>query len=185
MPAALRFFSLYRRLRARLRSLPADRRGAAAVEFALVAMPLIFMIMSCFELALIILLSVTLDNATDLISRQVRTGILTQANSSAAIFKQKICDNMGWLQGTCPGALRVDVQTYDSFAAVPTSDLIKNGQFDTANFSYNLGAGSKIQMVRAYYEWPLFTPFLQAGLSTLSNKDAVITSKVVFRNEPF
>jgi hypothetical protein len=40
-------------------------------------------------------------------------------------------------------------------------------------------------MVRAYYEWPMFTPFLQAGMTTLSNKNAVVTAKVVFRNEPF
>ena len=68
---------------------------------------------------------------------------------------------------------------------VPTTDLIKNGEFETANFAYVIGSGSKIQMVRAYYEWPMFTPFLQAGMTTLSNKNAVITAKVIFRNEPF
>ncbi len=162
-----------------------DRRGSVAVEFAMIAFPLIFMILCCFELALIVLLSVTLDNATDLASRQIRTGILTQANSTAAIFRQKICANMTWLSGSCEASLQVDVQTYDSFAQVPTTDLIKNGQFDSANFAYVIGKGSKIQMVRAYYEWPMFTPFLQAGMTTLSNKNAVISAKVVFRNEPF
>ena len=166
----------------RLRS---DRTGAAAVEFALIAGPLIFLICACIELALIILLSVTLDNATDLASRDIRTGITTQANSSVASFKTAICNNMGWLSGSCMSNLYVDVQTYSSFAGVPTTDLVKNGQFDTANFAYVIGSGSKIQMVRAYYEWPLITPFLNAGLSTLSNNDAVVSSKIVFRNEPF
>ena len=92
---------------------------------------------------------------------------------------------MGWLSATCPSSLHIDVQTYDSFAAVPTTDLIVSGQFDTTNFKYLIGTGSKIQMVRAYYDWPMFTPLLQAGLKTLSNNDAVITAKVVFRNEPF
>jgi Flp pilus assembly protein TadG len=162
-----------------------DRKGAVAVEFALVAFPLVFLLLACFELAMVIVLSVTLDHATDVTARQIRTGILTQSNSTAAAFVQKVCDNMGWLASTCPSSLHVDVQTYDSFAQVPTTDLIKNGQFDTANFAYNIGGGSKIQLVRAYYEWPLFTPLLQTGLATLSNKDAVISSKVVFRNEPF
>jgi Flp pilus assembly protein TadG len=170
---------------AQLRRQAGDRRGSAAVEFALIAFPLIFMILCCFELALIVLLSVTLDNATDLASRQIRTGILTQANSTAASFTQKICANMTWLAGSCESSLKVDVQTYDSFAMVPTTDLIKNGEFETANFAYVIGSGSKIQMVRAYYEWPMFTPFLQAGMTTLSNKNAVITAKVIFRNEPF
>ena len=162
-----------------------NRDGAAAVEFALVAGPLVFLICACIELAMVILLSVTLDNATDVASRQIRTGIATSANSTATTFKQTICNNMGWLSGSCMGSLHVDVTNYDSFAAVPTTDLIKAGKFDTTNFKFNIGAASKIQLVRAYYEWPLITPFLNAGLSTLSNKDAVITSKVLFRNEPF
>ena len=53
-----------------------DRKGAVAVEFALVAFPLVFMLMACFELAMIIVLSVTLDHATDVSARQIRTGIL-------------------------------------------------------------------------------------------------------------
>lgn len=162
-----------------------DGRGAAAVEFAMVAGPLIFLICACIELALIILLSVTLDNATDRASRDIRTGITTAGNSSLTTFKQSICNNMGWLSGSCMTNLHVDVETYSSFAAVPTADLIKNGQFDTANFQYTIGTGSKIQMVRAYYEWPLITPFLDAGLSTLGNRNAVVSAKVIFRNEPF
>ena len=160
-------------------------KGAAAVEFALVAGPLIFLLCSCIELSMILLLSVTLDNATDLASRNIRTGITTSSNSSVATFKQAICNNMGWLASTCTGSLQVDVETYNNFADVPTTDLIKNGQFDTANFNYNIGTGSQIQLVRVYYEWPLFTPFLDAALSKLGNGDAVVSSKVVFRNEPF
>lgn len=168
-----------------LKGFARSRDGAAAVEFALVAGPLVFLICACIELAMVILLSVTLDNATDVASRQIRTGLTTSANTSVTAFKQKICDNMGWLSASCMGSLKVDVTTYSNFADVPTTDLLKNGAFDTANFKYNIGGASKIQLVRAYYEWPLITPFLNAGLTTLSNQDAVITAKVVFRNEPF
>lgn len=181
MPAT----TVYRKWRQRYIAWARDRRGATAVEFALIAFPLIFMIFCCLELAVIILLQVSLDNATDLAARQIRTGILTQANSTAASFRQKICGNIGWLESSCNSSLLVDVQTYESFAQVPTTDLIKNGQFDSANFAYVIGGGSKIQMVRAYYQWPMFTPFLQGGMTALSNKDVVVTAKVVFRNEPF
>ncbi len=169
----------------RLLTIHKDARGASAVEFALIAAPLVFLICACMELALIILLSVTLDNATDMASRQIRTGLTTQGNSDVTKFKQSICDNLGWLNGSCMSSLTVDVQTYDNFNLVPTTDPIKDGKYETANFAYVIGTGSKIQMVRAYYEWPMFTPFLQPGLSTLANNDVVITSKVVFRNEPF
>ncbi|ESQ74895.1 hypothetical protein ABAC402_12130 [Asticcacaulis sp. AC402] len=162
-----------------------DRKASAAVEFALIAGPLIFLICACIELALVILLSVSLDNATDVAARQIRTGISTSGNTSLNAFKQKVCDNMGWLSGSCMSSLKVDVTTYNNFSEIPTVDLVKNGQFDDAAFKFNIGGASKIQLVRAYYAWPLITPFLSAGLTTLSNKDAVITSKVVFRNEPF
>ena len=162
-----------------------DSQAAAAVEFALVAGPLIFLMCACIELALVILLSVTLDNATDQASRGIRTGLTTAGNSSITTFRQAICNRMGWLAGSCMTNLHADVETYSSFATVPTADLIKNGQFDTTNFKYQIGTGSQIQLVRVYYEWPLITPFLDAGLSTLSNKNAVVSAKVVFRNEPF
>ncbi|ESQ90720.1 hypothetical protein ABAC460_07780 [Asticcacaulis sp. AC460] len=172
-------------VRKRLQSLSRNQEGAAAVEFALIAGPLVFLICACIELALVILLSVSLDNATDVASRQIRTGAATSGNTSLGQFKQKVCDNMGWLSGSCMSSLKVDVTTYNNFSEIPTADLIKNGEFDDTKFKFNIGGASKIQLVRAYYEWPLITPFLNAGLTTLSNKDAVITSKVVFRNEPF
>ncbi|EGF91879.1 tadE-like family protein [Asticcacaulis biprosthecium C19] len=172
-------------VRNRLQSFCRDHKGAAAVEFALIAGPLVFLICACIELALVILLSVSLDNATDVASRQIRTGIATTGNTSLTVFKQKVCDKMGWLSGSCMSSLKIDVTTYNNFSEIPTTDLIKDGEFDESKFNFNIGGASKIQLVRAYYEWPLFTPFLNAGLTTLSNQDAVITSKVVFRNEPF
>ncbi|MGA9658977.1 MAG: TadE/TadG family type IV pilus assembly protein [Asticcacaulis sp.] len=162
-----------------------NTRGAAAVEFALIAAPLIFLIFSCIELALVILLSVTLDSATDKAARDIRTGITTQGNSTANSFKQTVCQGMGWLAGDCMSRLHLEVQTYDTFSAIPLTDPIKNGKFYPAVFPYKIGGGSKIQMVRAYYEWTLFTPFLNGGLTSLSNKDTVVSARVIFRNEPF
>ncbi len=173
-------------MRARLADILKDRRGSAAVEFALVAGPLIFLICACVELALIFLLSVTLDSATSIAARGIRTGLTTKDNTSLVQFKQKICDNLGWLSGSCMSSLQVDVRTYTNFdglaGALPP---IEDGKFKVSNFYYDIGAGSKIQMVRVYYEWPLITPLLDGALSRLGNHDAVITAKAVFRNEPF
>ena len=163
----------------------ADRKAAAAVEFALIAAPLIFMICACIEVGMIFLVSVTLDNATDMAARGVRTGQTTGTNTTQTQFKQAICDNMGWLASSCMSSLTLDVQTYSSFALVPLTTPMSNGKLDTTNIGYNPGAGSQIQMVRVFYDWPLFTPLLNSSLSTLANGDALLTYKVVFRNEPF
>lgn len=181
--ASLSFWSLAcRRTRQRFAR---DDRGATAIEFAMIAGPLVFMIMACFELALVVLVSVSLDNATEVAAREIRTGITTKGNSSLEVFRQKVCDNMGWLGASCMDNLKVDVNTYDSFALVPTLDPIKDGNFDDSEFGYDVGAGGKIQLVRAYYSWTLITPFLDAGMLTLEGGDAVLSTRVVFKNEPF
>ncbi|ESQ78618.1 TadE/TadG family type IV pilus assembly protein [Asticcacaulis sp. YBE204] len=171
--------------RRRLRALWRDRSGATAVEFAMVAMPFIMMIMACFELALIVLVSVSLDIATEKAAREIRTGITT-SSTSIADFKKKICANISWLGSSCVGNLQVDVKTYDNFAlAAQATSPVNNGAYDASKMSYTIGGGSKIQLVRTYYQWKMFTPFLKNGMTTLSNGDAVLSSKVVFKNEPF
>ncbi|HTM80584.1 TadE/TadG family type IV pilus assembly protein [Asticcacaulis sp.] len=174
-------------MRARLADLHLkDSRGSAAVEFALVAGPLIFLICACVELALIFLVSVSLDNATDIASRNIRTGLTTQANTSVEQFKQKICDQMSWLGDGCTSNLQIDVRNYGTFAELTTAPPpIEDGKFVAANFVYLVGLGSRVQLVRVYYEWPLITPLLDGALSRLGNHNAVITAKAVFRNEPF
>ncbi|MDC7685155.1 pilus assembly protein [Asticcacaulis sp. BYS171W] len=168
-----------------LKALWRDRRGATALEFAMVAMPFIMMIMACFELALIVLVSVSLDIATEKAAREIRTGVTT-SSTSLSDFKTKICNNISWLGSSCVGNLQVDVRTYDNFAlAAQATTPIKDGAYDSTKMSYAIGGGSKIQLVRAYYQWKMFTPFLKTGMTTLSNGNAVLSSKVVFRNEPF
>jgi len=162
-----------------------NRKAAAAVEFALIAAPLVFMLCACVELGMVFLVSVTLDNATQAAARGIRTGTTTSSNTSVAQLRATICNNMGWLAASCPNSLSVDVQTYSSFASVPLTDPVIGGALQTGSLNYNIGAGSQIQEVRAYYDWPLFTPLLSGGLSTLSNGDALLSSKVIFRNEPF
>jgi len=172
-------------LRTRLRALGRDRKAAVAVEFALIAPPLVLMICACVELCMVFLVSVTLDNATQMASRSIRTGNTTSSNTTPAQFVADVCNNMGWLAASCPTSLTLDVETFSTFSgAAGAASLVSNGKLSTSP-TYNVGTGSQIQLVRAYYTWPLFTPLLNPGLVTLSNGDALLTSTVVFRNEPF
>ncbi len=171
-----------------LSRLSGDRKASVAVEFALIAPALVLMICACLELCMAFLVSVTLDNATQTVGRGIRTGNITVANTpTAAKMAADICNNMGWLAGSCPSSLTLDVNTYSTFqAAAAAPNLVSNGAWSTVNLpQYNVGAGSQIEMVRAYYTWPLFTPLLNPGLVTLGNGNALLTSTVIFRNEPF
>ena len=163
-----------------------DSRGAIAVEFALVALPFIVMILSVFELALMFTVSTTLDSATARAARQIRTGQLqTAGGATAATFATTICNNLGWLESQCSSNLSVDVRTFPSFSNATLNNPVTSGAIDSTKLLFNMGNAGDIVMVRAYYQWKLFTPFLNGGLTLLSNGSTVISSTTTFRNEPY
>ena len=60
------------------------RRGSAAVEFAMVALPFLALIFGILELSMIYLVSTTLENATADTARKIRTGELQTAGGATA-----------------------------------------------------------------------------------------------------
>jgi Flp pilus assembly protein TadG len=170
----------------RLNALVAETGGATAVEFAMLAIPFVTMIFCLMELAVIFMISMTLDDAAVQASREIRTGQLQSAGGATqASFAAKICSHMAWIQSTCNANLSVDVETYPSFAAVNPPNPISNGVFSTTNLKFVPGGPQDIVVVRAYFRWQLITPFLSQAVNKLSNGQAVITSTTTFRNEPY
>ena len=91
-----------------------DQRGSTAVEFALVALPFLFILFSITEVCVANAVSAALDNATNLAARQIMTGQLTLSGTAATTaFKTKVCDQLNWLGSvsythlTLPTILRV------------------------------------------------------------------------------
>lgn len=175
---ALRSRSLFRRF-------VAARRGATAVEFALIAAPFLALMFGVLELGLVFMVSTTLDNATEAAARTIRTGQLQTAGGSANSFKTAVCNNMTWLGSSCSGKLTVDVRTFPKFADVAMSDPVTNGAIDPSKTNFTPGGSEDIVVVRAYYEWTLITPMLNAGLASLGGTKRLVYSTVTFRNEPY
>lgn len=173
------------RSRALLRRFAAARRGATAVEFALVAAPFLALMFGVLELGLVFMVSTTLDNATEAAARTIRTGQLQTAGGSANSFKTAVCNNMSWLGSSCAGKLTVDVRTFPKFADVAMADPVTDGAIDASKTNFTPGNGEDIVVVRAYYEWTLITPMLNAGLANLGGTKRLIYSTVTFRNEPY
>ena len=164
-----------------------NRNGATAIEFAMVLAPFMFLMFACFEYILVYWVTVTLDNATMEAARRIRTGEAQSSSATAATFKQMVCDQMGWLQSECPGALSVDARVFASFTGATDPDPTSGGTFSTGQLRFNMGARNDIVMVTTYYKWKLLTGALDGGLSTpwyQSGYRAVI-GRAVFRNEPF
>lgn len=174
--------------RRRLRAMPWVRSegGAVAVEFAMVALPFIFIIFSIFELALILLIYSTLENGMGDAARTIRTGSLqTTGGATASSFRNSICNNLGWLQSDCQAKLQVDVRTLSQFTSPSVTDPYSTGTFDSTQVQFSPGSQGSIVLVRAWYPWPLIMPSMNAALSRSNNGIALIQATTTFKNEPY
>ena len=168
----------------------ADKRGLAAVEFAMIAAPFFLMIFGTIELAIIFIMQAILDNAAAEASRQIRTGQLQTAGLSASAMETQFKTDMGAeLFGMLDSSkLKVDVQRFDSFSSTGGSSLSYNsGSVDDSSFGFNFGGQNDIVVVRVFYEWDLIIPVLSAPLknSNLTGNKTLLQATVTFRNEPF
>ena len=162
--------------------------GATAVEMALIAVPFLALTFGIIELAMIFLISASLENATDAAARTIRTGQLqtgAPAGATVTAFQTSICNNLGWLQADCSSNLYVDVETFPTFAAVTAPAAVVNKVFKPAALSFTPGGPGSIVVVRAYYQWPLMAPLMSQSLQAIGGGKALITSTVAFRNEPY
>ncbi|MEM8920324.1 MAG: TadE/TadG family type IV pilus assembly protein, partial [Pseudomonadota bacterium] len=128
----------------------ADSEGVVAVEFAMIAFPFFILTIGLMEVALIFLMSTTLDYGTERASRQIRTGEFVGSGLSAAGFKQDICDNLFGLMD-CDGKLHVDVKTLDDFGDADLSMPIDDDGNFTPDADFTLGDRDSLVLVRVYY----------------------------------
>ncbi|MDB5455769.1 MAG: pilus assembly protein TadE [Caulobacter sp.] len=158
----------------------ADRRGATAVEFALVAAPFLLLLFALLELGMVSLVSITLENAVLDESRKIRTGQIQSTTVTASGFKDGVCGQMSWLTSRCDGALSIDVRSFTTFG--PSQTAFKAAR--PAVPCWDTGGPGSVVLVRAYYTWPLITPLMQTGLQSADGK-RVITAATAFANEPY
>lgn len=159
-----------------------NRSGVAAVEFALIAVPFFFVLFASIEAAIVAGAGVVLDNAVDDAARLVMTGQTQTADITAENFRKALCDDIAVMMAC--SRLKVDMRTFPTFDAIPTDVPIKLGNVDDTGFCFDPGAQDNITIVRAFYEWPWMTGFLQQAASA-TNGQAVLFSMAAFMNEPF
>jgi len=159
--------------------------GAAAVEFALVAVPFLALTFAILETAFVFFAGQTLEAATADSARLIMTGQAQTANYAAADFKNQVCARIYGLFD-CANGITVNVQTYSSFSAINTASPITNGQFNTTNMGYNPGTNpGDITVVQLYYQWPIYVSMLGNNLANLSSGNRLLTATAVFRVEPY
>jgi Flp pilus assembly protein TadG len=163
------------------------RRGAAAVEFALVSIPFFALMFGIIEVGLIYFVATTLEAATNEAAREIRTGTLQGQTvpETAAGFKTLICNQVAWLGTNCTNNLFVQVRTFSNFNTITQPSPIVSGQIVQNNLTFSLGGPGDIVMVQAYYQWTVLAPALDNIGTPITGGKMLLTSTSVFRNEPY
>jgi Flp pilus assembly protein TadG len=183
--SAAPYFSLVARLERRWQRYADDRRGATAVEFALIAAPFFFLIFGLLEICLIFIMSTVMEHAVSEASRPLRTGEAQGDGMTQLQFRTSVCFELLDMLD-CDGRLHIDVRTIENFASAPGgAPLDGDGNFDDEEFIFDPGNASEIVAVRVFYEWDLITPYLSAPLRNMNGNKHLLQATAVFRNEPF
>jgi Flp pilus assembly protein TadG len=176
------------------------RKGATAVEFALVAAPFLALLVALLQTAMVFFAARMLDEITEEASRYVLTGQTQTANMNAAQFRTHVCTGDATLTKlvsalfTCSSFL-ISAQSYANFAAANTNDPIvgfnANNQPVDANgnvltMPWSPGNPGDVVVLQIMYQWPVIGGPLGFSLSSPNaNGNRLLMSTAVFRNEPY
>ncbi|EJC74722.1 Flp pilus assembly protein TadG [Rhizobium leguminosarum bv. trifolii WSM2012] len=190
----------------RFRALARSREGAAAIEFALLAIPYFLVIFAILETFVAFAAEELVSNAVDTMSRKMRTGQITYnlgrtTDMTQTQFRQAFCNEISILvrcstsEVATPSKLYVDVQTFSTFSAIPTTipklSTARYADLNTAAFKYAPGGAGTINMVRAYYRWEIITDLVRPYITTIRPsdgsmpKDYLIVATAAFQNEQY
>lgn len=192
----------------RLRRILRSKDGATAIEFALLAVPYFIIIFAIIETFVAFAAEQLVANATDTLSRKLRTGQITYnlgrtgtTDMTETQFRQAFCNEIAIMircsatEAATPAQLYLDVETYSSFAAIPTTiprvSTAAYADINPAAFTFAPGGPSSINMVRAFYRWKIMTDIVRPYISTIRPADGsmptdfLIIATTAFQSEKY
>jgi Flp pilus assembly protein TadG len=183
-----------------------DRRGAAAIEFAILSIPFLMLTFATFETFVAFAGEQLLANAVETMSRQIRTGEITfgqgkSTDMTEIEFREAFCDQLALLhmcsatEVEIPKKLHLDVRHFASFADMPrqipkvSSDTYAD--LDTSGFAFSPGGSDTINMVRAFYRWQIITDLVRPYITNIRPAgssmptDYLMVSTAAIQNEAY
>jgi Flp pilus assembly protein TadG len=163
---------LPRKTRRYLKRFRRNQDGAAAVEFALVAMPFIALLVAIVELGIFFFASRYFEDGVFNASRQIMTQRLP-ASTICTAFRNEINNNFtNWIN---PANIVLSVRTGSNFGAGTAVNLSNSG--------CSFGSPGEVVTVTATYPYP-FRGFRVATGGTLWGAGTNLSVSTAFRVEP-
>ena len=166
-----------------LRSLSKDRKGSAAIEFAILALPFFVVIFAIAEIAIMYFVDSGLDAALNKAVRSVRVGVAKTNNWDSKKFKEVVCNELA-MSFNCPTKLKVRATVITNMASVAKIDPIDGGSLAVSE-DFDLGGSGSYVLIQAYLPWdPTFKLYTIAS-SQMSDGSYLLGSAELIKNEPF
>ncbi len=160
------------------------RRGATAVEFALVATPLIALILFALQLAIVFFFDQALQTVTAEAARMLMVGSAQKAGMTQSQFATAVCADAP-SAFTC-GKLMIDVESFNAYSLANTSPISPyNSDGSVKTLSYSPGGPGSIVVIRLMYPWPVISGPFNFGLANQSNGTHLLVGTAVIKNEPY
>jgi Flp pilus assembly protein TadG len=163
--------------RRRCRAFLADRKGATAVEFALVAAPFLFLLVAIIQTFLVFFAQQLLETAVNQSSRLILTGQAQAQSLTQSQFASKVCSNLPNFFNC--NNLMIDVEVASSWttanAGTPTLTYDSHGNV-TNVWQYTPGNPGDIVVMKVMYMWPVFVG---------SGGTRLIMASAAFQNEAY
>jgi hypothetical protein len=165
-----------------LSRLRANRRGAVAIEFAMVAMPVFMLSVAIIELGMMMMHSVTLSGALEEGARKLRTGEIFNASDPEQAFKDAVCGDSLYLVD-CDDIV-FDVRSYDDYDDVDLSPPSMGAGGMPSAPAFDPGDAGSVTVARAYLRYEFITPMIGAFFEDTHNSRMVQYTAIV-KGEPW
>jgi Flp pilus assembly protein TadG len=168
-----------------LRRFGRNRKGSAAVEFALVAPVFFALLFAIIETAIMFFASQLLETVAQESARQIMTGQAEAGGYTATTFPTQVVCPLIPAVLTCAN-IGVDVESDPSqFANLSVTLPVTGGSFDATKLGFNMGGSCSVVLVTVYYQWQTFVTGLGYNISNLNGNKRLLSATAAFRNEPY
>lgn len=161
-----------------------SNNGTAALEFALIAPILVFVLMAIVEISMMTFAAISLDGSAIEVARRIRTGQAQASGDAMNDFSTALCSQLDSML-TC-GDLFYDARIMTDYSSISLDTEYDPDTDEPIVYGFSAGSSGDIVVVRVMYWWTINTPMISVFFETVpgTNKRLLATT-VVFQNEPY
>ena len=158
--------------------------GSTAIEFALIAVPFVFMLIGIIELSLYFATTSLLHGAAENAARLVRTGQVQQASGDPQqMFEEALCDHAAVFI-SC-NDIQYEVITLNDFADFSNYPPQYDEEGNLVTNGFSAGGVNDVVLIRAVHRYNFATPLLAPILGEDGTSSRLILSTIVLQTEPY